>query len=134
LALGGLRSRVGGQRAVWRSRARPRCAGQLASCGHVFFAGPCHALRVRAPQSHGLPDIGLELSREADVELRGWQAKTDAPACTCKEIYSKRDHVVYTCRPIMNKPKPKPPAKEPAAAPAADAGEPCLLVSLNPKP
>jgi len=47
-------------------------------------------------------------------------AKTDTPACTCKEIYTKRDHVTYTCRPIMNKPKPKPPAKEPSAAGAAD--------------
>ena len=59
------------------------------------------------------------------------QTKTDTPACTCKEIYSKRDHVTYTCRPIMNKPKPKPAPKEPepAPAPAADAAGKGALLS-----
>jgi len=50
------------------------------------------------------------------------KAKTDVLTFRCKDIYSKRDHVQFTCRPIKTKPKPKPPpppVKEEAAAPPA---------------
>merc|ERR1719198_2067485 len=61
-------------------------------------------------------------SMKSSQEAKG---KTEPMACTCKDIYSKKDHVVYTCRPIMNKPKPKPPPKEePKKQEApADAGD-----------
>jgi heat shock protein 4 len=49
------------------------------------------------------------------------KSKTEPAACLCKDIYSKKDHVAYTCRPIMNKPKPKPPPKE---EPKKDAAQP----------
>jgi heat shock protein 4 len=57
-------------------------------------------------------------SMKAAQEAKG---KTEEIACKCKDIDSKRDHVIFTCRPIMNKPKPKPVVTEPAPAPAADA-------------
>jgi len=54
-------------------------------------------------------------------DAQGAKSKTDAIACSCKDIYTKTDLVVYTCRPIMNKPKPKPIVKEEPKAPDADA-------------
>jgi len=49
------------------------------------------------------------------------KSKTEPMACTCKDIYQKKDNVYYTCRPIMNKPKPKPPPKEEPKKDAAPA-------------
>jgi heat shock protein 4 len=62
------------------------------------------------------------------------KAKTEPVACLCKDIYSKKTHVIDTCKPIMSKPKPKPVVKEAPADNKAPAEGPAPTPTGNDAP